>query len=432
MNPVSPDTIFYAGDSHLITVAPARSGKARDVQIPVLLSSNLGSVIALDPKAQLSAVTWRRRKALGRVVCLNPFALFKDRLGAPVGYNPMATLNPDSPSFGVDCDSIAQDIIWQEGKDPHWTDSAQMLVSGLVMYFAKYGEPDMRNLVSVRAVIAGPPSLFMMTVDDAMRIGDILMSERLSRFADLADDDREARSILSVAKTQTAFISSADCVRDSLMDSRFRFADLREKRTTVFLILPGEYLVSCGKFFRLWTGSALRELMQSTKGEPVLFMLDEFAQLKRMESMETAIALSAGYGIRLWPILQDLSQLKEHYPDSWETFLANAGAQQFFAPRDLTTAQYVSDRCGQRTVMVKNTSTREITVEEANRGFTGLSHSYSPQSRPLFLPQEIMGMRRDRQLLFLNDVENVVVASRQPYWTMPELKGTYDSDPYHV
>jgi type IV secretory pathway TraG/TraD family ATPase VirD4 len=83
-------------------------------------------------------------------------------------------------------------------------------------------------------------------------------------------------------------------------------------------------------------------------------------------------------------------------------------------------------------VLVKNTSTREISRKEADGGFTGVSHSWSPQGQPLFLPQEIMGMRRDRQLLFLNDVENVIVAGRQPYWTMPELKGTYDPDPYHV
>jgi type IV secretion system protein VirD4 len=431
VNPIPANAISFGGDSHLITIAPARSGKARDVLIPALLSSSIGSALVLDPKGQLAAVTARRRRAFGRVVCINDFRLFTDRLGEPVGCNAMATLDPKSPSFGVDCDSIAQDIIWQTGGEPHWAESAQVLTSGLIMYYAKYGEPEMRNLISVRAVIAGPPSLFKATIDEAMKTGDILVMERLSRFAEMIDEDRELRSIHSVAKTQTAFLGSAEAVRQGLKDSSFRFAEMREAKTTVFAILPGEYLVSCGKLFRLWTGSALRELMQAPKGERVTFILDEFAQLRRMESLETAIALSAGYGIRLWPVLQDIHQLKEHYPQSWETFLANAGVQQWFGARDMTTAEYISNRCGTRTLIVKNTSTREISVEEANKGFTGLSHSYAPQSRPLFLPQEILGMRRDRQLLFLNDVENVVVAHRQPYWTIPELRGTYDPDPYH-
>jgi type IV secretory pathway TraG/TraD family ATPase VirD4 len=53
--------------------------------------------------------------------------------------------------------------------------------------------------------------------------------------------------------------------------------------------------------------------------------------------------------------------------------------QQYFAPRDLTTAEHISNRCGQRTVMVKSSSTREITCKEASGGFKGLSHStYGP------------------------------------------------------
>jgi type IV secretion system protein VirD4 len=433
MKPTAPTGISFGGDSHLITVAPSRSGKGRDVLIPALLSPHVGPAIVVDPKGQLAAVTARQRRQQGRrIFCLNPFGMFADRLGTPVPYNPMSSLDPESPSFGADCDSLAQAVIWSTGSDTHWSDSAQQLVSGLIMYFAKHGKPGMSNVVTVRGVIGAPPSIFKAAIDNGMRTGNILIMERLSRFAELTDDDREARSILSVAKTQTAFIGN-ESIRASLKGEGFSFAELRESPdATAYLVLPGEYLHTCGKWFRLVVGSALRELMQNAKGKQVLFMLDEFAQLGRMDAMETAIALSAGYGIRLWPVLQDLNQLKTLYPQNWETFLANAGVQQFFTPRDLTTAEYLSTRCGQRTVLVKNTSTREISKKEKSGGFTGVSQSYSPQSRPLFLPQEITGMRRDRQLLFLNDVENVVVAGRQPYWTMPELAGTFDPDPYHV
>jgi type IV secretion system protein VirD4 len=434
MNPTSADLISYGGESHLVTVAPSRSGKARDVLIPALLSPHIGSAIIVDPKGQLAAVTARQRRGNGRrVYCLSPFPIFTDRLGEPVPYNPMQTLDPESIAFGVDCDSTAQGVIYQTGADTHWADSATQLTSGVIMYVTKYLPPELRNLVTVRSILAGPPSVFNATIDAAMKTGDILLMERLSRFAELSDDDREARSILSVAKTQTAFIGN-EAIRKSLTGSGFTFSELREgSDATAYLVLPGEYLHTCGKWFRLVVGSALRELMQGASGgKPVLFLLDEFAQLGRMEALETAIALSAGYGIRLWPVLQDLNQLKDLYPKNWETFLANAGVQQFFTARDLTTAEYISNRCGQRTVMVKNTSTREITKKEKKGGFTGLSHSYAPQSRALFLPQEIMGMRRDRQLLFLDGVENVIVAGRRPYWTMPELTGTYDPDPYHT
>lgn len=336
MKPTAPTEISYTGDSHLITIAPSRSGKARDVLIPALLSPQLGSAIVVDAKGQLAAVTARQRQSGGRrVYSLNPFGTFTDRLGAPVPYNPMSTLNPESPSFGADCDGLAQAIIWPTGSDTHWTDSAQQLVSGLVMYFAKYGEPDMRNFVTVRGVIGGPPSLFKAAIDEAMKSGDILIMERLSRFAELTDDDREARSILSVAKTQTAFIGN-EAIRASLKGSGFNFAELREgSDATAFLILPGEYLHTCGKWFRLVVGSALRELMQNAKGNPVLFLLDEFAQLGRMEVMETAIALSAGYGIRLWPVCERsiFKKRRPFFACTRKNFAPVPNAALFPAPR---------------------------------------------------------------------------------------------------
>src|SRR3546814_2272236 len=46
---------------------------------------------------------------------------------------------------------------------------------------------------------------------------------------------------------------------------------------------------------------------------PVLFLLDEFAALGRLEPVERAMGLMAGYGIQLWPILQDVHQLRALY-----------------------------------------------------------------------------------------------------------------------
>ena len=44
---------------------------------------------------------------------------------------------------------------------------------------------------------------------------------------------------------------------------------------------------------------------------PVLFLLDEFAAaLGRLEPVERAMGLMAGFGVQLWPILQDLHQLR--------------------------------------------------------------------------------------------------------------------------
>ena len=56
----------------------------------------------------------------------------------------------------------------------------------------------------------------------------------------------------------------------------------------------------------------------------------------------------AGYGVKLWPIVQNLGQLQELYPQNWETFMGNAGQWMAFALNDQSTAKYLSDRLGRR------------------------------------------------------------------------------------
>ena len=59
---------------------------------------------------------------------------------------------------------------------------------------------------------------------------------------------------------------------------------------------------------------------------PVLLLLDEFAQLGHLRQIEVAAGQIAGFGVKLFTVLQDLTQLKRLYKESWETFLGNSGA----------------------------------------------------------------------------------------------------------
>src|SRR5437867_13318365 len=92
-----------------------------------------------------------------------------------------------------------------------------------------------------------------------------------------------------------------------------------------------------------------------TRGQPeerVLFLLDEFAHLRRMHPVQRDIGLAGGYGVRFWLVLQDLSQLRRTYNETWPTFLANADVPQAFGTNDLATAGCLSKRAGGTTVRV--------------------------------------------------------------------------------
>jgi type IV secretion system protein VirD4 len=63
-----------------------------------------------------------------------------------------------------------------------------------------------------------------------------------------------------------------------------------------------------------------------------------------MEIMERAAAYFPGFGVKLWAILQDTTQLRHYYKNTWETFLGNAGLVQCFANGDQATLDYLARR----------------------------------------------------------------------------------------
>jgi type IV secretion system protein VirD4 len=104
---------------------------------------------------------------------------------------------------------------------------------------------------------------------------------------------------------------------------------------------------------------------------PVLFVLDEFPVLGHLKQLEDAAGQIAGFGVRLWPILQDLGQLKALYRERWQTFIGNSQFVQLFGNNDLETLNWVSDRLGTTTVVVEEIA--RTTHDQRQRGATGES-----------------------------------------------------------
>jgi type IV secretion system protein VirD4 len=435
----------YKGDGHLFLAAPPRSGKGRDILIPALLQYE-SSCIVIDPKGQLAAVTAAQRMRMGhKVIILNPFRILEGQLpGETATFNPMDALDPKSESFGTDCDSLADGIVKIEsGRDAHWSESAHELISGVMMQLAANFLPVERNFVTMRRLIAAPNSDLVTFARVALESSDPFIADRLGRFSELeAKNGNEVASIISTARTQTKFISNA-AIANSLARSSFRFSSLRREPTTAYLILPTRYLGTCAKWFRVVVASAMNELLREPEPDDlrVLMVLDEAAQLGPLQIIEHTLGIGAGLGLQLWPIFQDLSQVRDLYPRRWESFLGCAGVQMFFAPREFNTSEEVSKLCGDTTVTVMSSS--KGTTENSGRGgFDGTKGtsegtSTSLAHRRAMLPQEVRQMGGDEFLLFADVLQgHYAKMKRVPYWVQPachdpEGKPLYSTDPYH-
>ena len=425
----------YDGGKHLITIGPNGSGKGTGVIVPNL-SHLRRSILLIDPKGEAAAITARQRARLGRVVVLNPFNVLADERPylQSHGFNPLAALDRKSPHFPDDAAGIAEALIRVEGNEPHWSASAQDLVAALVMWecIRHHLAPDAACLSNVRKMLTEPyvmspdgkPVGLTETVFNMLASGYAPLEAKAGRFVQAS---REMQGIVSSAITQTRFLDS-QAVSDDLAKGGFDFGEMKRGITTVYLILPANYLDTHSGWLRLMVVSALRALLKTPPSKtlpPVLFMLDEFAQLGYLPPIENAMGIARGFGVQLWPFLQDLNQLRALYKDRWETFIGARGVLTAFAPQDWTTAEYLSRLAGQTTKLVESWNESDDLQGSGREG-----RNWAPQGFPLFRPEELMGMGAARMLCFVDPVPNPFFTEAPGYWDTPYSAGL-DLNPYY-
>lgn len=250
-----------------------------------------------------------------------------------------------------------------------------------------------------------------------------LIARAANRF--LGKSDREAAGVLSSAQRHTHFLDSPR-IEDVVSQSDFTFADLKKEVATVFLILPPDRLDTYARWLRLLLAQGLGELARSLdKPErPVLFLLDEFAALGKLEAIERAMGLMAGYGLQLWPILQDVHQLRSLYSERAGTFISNAGVMQAFGVNDFETAEMLSKTIGKTTV-------RYVTTGESEKTsiFNGREHSINTNehlaSYNLMDPDEIMKLESSHMLL-MQSGENPLILRKILYYEEVEFAGMFN------
>jgi type IV secretion system protein VirD4 len=422
----------YTDNRHLFTAGATRSGKGATIIVPALLQVP-HSVVVIDPKGQNAAVTARARRAMGQdVYVLNPFRLHSE---APWHlpshrYNPLAHLKIGDPRVVADVGALAQALILTLGRDPYFDDTGRDLIKTLMLHAIATNGRD-ATLAHLRKMVTdiaarnaeGTALLKAMTKSPYPFI-----RQAIGRFMD--PEARDISSAINTAITQTAFLDDPALVDASqggtLTGNDFSLAQLKNKPTTVYVIVPGHYMDAYARFLRLIITSAIDQLISQPGGHRVLFILDEFARMEQLPAVSAAFGYAAGLNLQLWPFLQDLPQLQTLYGQKWQSILANCGMTQFFTPVDLETADYLQRRGG------------FTTGESRSRTYAGSvwkterSESRSDHRVPLLPHEKTMSFGWDESVLFFAGRHDPLVVNRRPYWQIPRLAGLFDPDPYHL
>ncbi len=456
---------FYTADRHGLVCGPTGTGKTARFILNNLLAHNLDgeSLILIDPKAELAAVSALIRKDRGdEVYIIDPFGVLRrliedhpdpefkrlmvEGLTKSVGFDPLAHIDWRSPDFYDDCAALAEALIQIQGGETYWAESAQGLITGLIMweivrrnFIAERmkNEADKRpNLPNVRMLLtaaetegpdpfAPPPASkdapvltvpltglrrtardvigFHSLAVDCEAKGETydvsaavleIIASLLSRFD---KTDREIMSVRATADTQTRWLLSPPIAADLRKEGR-DFRALKTRRTVCFIILPSDRLRTHSAWLRMIIVTAIRRLSIGG-GIKTRIFIDEMPALGYLPPLADAYAQIRGYNVCLIGIIQDLNQLKALYKDWWESFAANAGFTICFSPNDMTSGEWISRRAGQEFVWMPTSSESGLVIDvDPSKRTAGKAGSYQLQA--IMLPQRLFALASGVALTF--------------------------------
>jgi type IV secretion system protein VirD4 len=404
---------------HTVYFAPSGVGKGVSAVIPFLLTCP-ESCVVVDFKgenAQLTAAH-RAREFGHQVVILDPFHVTTKN---PDTFNPLDFIDPTS-SFALDeCNSLAKSLVVRTGqeKEPHWNDAAEAWIAAFAAVVVYYGQRDQtRSLQTVREMFSDPERLQiaikLMRESDAAKGMLARLGGQLLHFV-----DREKSSTLTTVSQHLRFLDT-QAIAQSTGTSSFDPAKLRTGKMTIYLILPPDHMRAQSALLRMWIGSLLKSVVRGGLGEStkVHFVLDEAASLGALEPVEDAIDKFRGYGVRLQLFYQSMGQLKRCFVDGQDQTLLSNTTQVFFGVNDNQTAEYVSARLGEETIVVESGGSSHGTSWQTSNGAQSqdshssshnTNHNWAQQARKLLKPEEVLALSPRTALTFTPGVP--------PIWT---------------
>jgi len=381
------------GFQHALLFAPTGSGKGVGFVIPNLLFWQ-DSCVVHDIKLENYELTSGWRTSIGqKCYTWSP----ADPDGYTHCYNPIDWVSSKPGQMVDDVQKLANLIL---AKQDFWENEARSLFVGVVLYLL--ADPNkIKSFGEVVRTLRSDDVVYNLAVvmDTLGKQMHPVAYMNLAAFLQKADKERSG--VISTLN------SSLELWANPLIDtatatSDFNIQTFKKEKVTVYVGLTPDNLKRLRPLMQIFYQQATEFLSRKmpSKDEPhgVMFILDEFPTLGKMEQFMNGIAYFRGYHVRLFLIVQDTQQLKGIYEESgMNSFLSNATFRITFAANNVETANLISQLCGNKTVKQESYSRPKFfDFNPASR-----SVNISEVQRALLLPQEVIGLPRDEQIVLI-------------------------------
>ncbi len=403
----------HNGPEHLIVFAPTRSGKGVGLILPTLLAWE-GSSIVLDIKGENWALTAGWRKSQDQIVLrFDP----SDPSGASARFNPLEELRLDTLLAIPDVQNMAAMLVDPTGKglEDHWSKAAFAMLGGAILHcciMTRHAKKRTATLYDLSCMLADESrtiqDLFkeMVETDHAVLLQEIFPGAESGDKAHifiassaremLNKAENEASGVVSTALTNLALYRDP-VVALNTASCDFLIHDLmnHEKPVNLYLVISPADIDRMRPLLRLMVDMIVRRIcakMEFADGVSVggykhrlLLLLDECTSLGKLPIMEKALAYIAGYGGKVYIIVQDITQMNAVYGKD-NALMANCHVRIAYAPNTIETAKIISDMTGKTTVVEE-----KVSLSGSRTGhMKNASVNVSETARPLLTPDECM------------------------------------------
>jgi type IV secretion system protein VirD4 len=415
---------------HVAVFGSTGSGKGVGIVLPFLLS-HFGSCVVTDPKGENAKLTAKHREKHGHTILrLDPFGLtgvVSDAL------NPLDMIDDLAPDFPEQVAELADALIVTTGneREPHFPESAKIVLGCIIAFVcACVTDPDERNLQTVRHILksrhrfdAAIVAMQQVTTHGGLIAG---MGHQLTWYI-----EKELASVQTTIARFTAWLDSP-AMQAITRTSSFDPRKFKTCKATLYLVLPVNRLKTLAPLNRMWISTLLRAMTQGNPDErtKVHFLLDEAGHLGHMQILEDAVTLMRGYGIRLIFFFQSIGQVSEMVGERASRFLDNIGTQLYFGVNAYESAEAISKRCGDATLLVESLN-ESTSFSRPSGGFskdgqkgsvsTSRSVNTSEIGRPLYRPDEVLRLSDEVGLLFHRNLP-VIPVKLLRYYREPEFR----------
>ncbi len=416
----------HSGPEHVMAFAPTRSGKGVGLVVPTLLSWP-HSVVVHDIKGENWQLTAGWRTRFGHCLRFDP----TDACSS--AYNPLLEVRRGTQEVR-DVQNIADILVDPEGaleRRSHWEKTGHALLVGAILHVL-YAESDktLRGVANFLSDPAQPFEAALWSMMSVKHLGDSTHPVVASAARELLNKSENERS--GVLSTAMSFLGLYRDPTVALVTSRcdWRIADLVQADCPVslYLVVPPSDISRTKPLIRLllnqigrrltetipdpppaptsWFRRAVEKLTGYTSDpvspkeslrHPLLWMLDEFPALGRLDFFESALAFMAGYDMRAFLIAQSLNQIEKAYgPNS--SILDNCHVRVAFAANDERTASRISEALGTATEIREH---RSFSGERSSFFLDRVSVSTQISPRPLLTPGEVMQLPPDEEIVLV-------------------------------